>query len=106
MTRRGGEGRPSCKIWETLNPDVPHRYLWGLADARNRVPGVSTLLRKWGLHPPANDIMVRMLVGAGRIRFVKQGDRQTKIYEIADPDLYDPAAPSTQAHRPKTPAWG
>lgn len=105
--KRRGRGRPPGTIWDKLDPNDVHRWLWGLADERQRVTAVSRhVFKHYGQHRNGPALLVRKLEAEGRIRVVKIGGRRERTYEIVDPDLYDPADHSTHIRRRSAPAWG
>lgn len=105
--KRRGPGRPPGQIWDKLDHEDVHRWLWTLTDKRRLVTGVSRFVGdRYGRHNNGAAILVRQLESEGRLRFVRFGRHRTKVHEVVDPDVYDPTDDATHVRRRSAPSWG
>lgn len=101
----GQAGRPQ---WQ-FHQDALHRALWRRTDRRGRVAfKIADLVERYDVN---SDIAGRALLemrAAGRIRKLQRSpdDQNSTVYEIADPQRWDPDDPSTHARIRTTNAWG
>lgn len=88
-----------------------HRYWWRRADRRGRVAiRQRQLCQDLDIHRETMRRVVEDMTYDGRIRFDYTKGR-ISIYQIADPDLWDPKDPSTYVEARDSavrgaPAWG
>lgn len=90
-----------------LNFDALHRYLWRLGDERNRFPMKNAdLAEALGVcYDLARDALAAMC-DQGRIRPVAWRAIKIRIYQVCDPELYNPEDPMTHARPATEPQWG
>lgn len=84
-----------------------HRYLWGLVDDRHRCHfTISDLAERYNVGRMVMHQAVLSMRESGRIKWVKCEFHKVYIYEIANPNTYDPARAGAHLARPTEPAWG
>jgi hypothetical protein len=83
-----------------------HEYFWRESDARHRLDISVKELSAWlGIdYGKTNEHLITMR-SHGRLRKVGHRGGPTGIYEIADPDRWDPRDPSTHAAPRTSPQW-
>lgn len=92
-----------------IHPDALHRVLWGQRNRSNRVVvKVKDLAERYDVgYRLANDAVLE-LVRTGRMRWTGYAPVEggVKIYELADPDRWDPDDTSTHSTPARRPLWG
>ena len=90
-----------------INHDGLHRYLWRRTDDRNRIMfQIGEVAAKVGCcYRLINDNLLAMRE-QGRLRVVDCKCGKRYVYEVADPETWDPQDPETWARPRRTPVWG
>lgn len=84
-----------------------HKLLWERRDGRNRIAlDIGDLAANLGIHYDTANALVIEMRQEGRIRSVGWRHPRTRIYEVSNPDVWDPDDPETHRPPPPTPAWG
>lgn len=84
-----------------------HRYFWEQRNPRNRLPiKISDVAEALGVNYVIANKLIIAMRDEHRLRAVDWQHTRIRVYEIADPDIYESHRPTTQARSATKPRWG